>query len=253
MTDMDTFAALDLITEAKAGFLEGFLSQEELDDLLSAWHRTNVQSSVTTADGRFVSTPCLYRELAFARLATHPLIMEAVRRIIGDFRLVRLQLVATPPNASTPSKLESLEGFHVEHHAHSEVHPLLSRDTSAWVWVNFERLTLENGPLAVSVGSHHIDLHQRRLDPGKVLAATRFHVGSAGATAVFSGKTLHCATNNCSNVVRKGLALGFVPAQPLDVTKRRDVDLCHLSIDDYEALAGLIGRTDYLVPHSTAK
>ena len=249
---MDVAAALDLIAEAKAGFLEGFLSQEELNGLLEAWRRTTSLPSLTNADGRFVSDPRLYHELAFARLVTHPLIMEAVRRVIGEFRLVRLQLVATSPNASMPSTRESLEGFHVEHYLHSEVHPLLSRDTSAWVWVNFEMLTLENGPLAVSVGSHHIDLLRHRLDHAQVLAATQFHVGVAGATAVFSGKTLHCATNNCSHVVRKGLYVGFVPAQPQDVTKRGPLDLCHLSIGDYAAFAALVGRPDYLVPHSTA-
>ena len=250
---MDTAAALDVIGEAKAGFLEGFLAPEELDGLLEAWHRITSLPSLTNADGRFVSDPRLYRELAFARLATHPLIMEAVRRMIGDCRLVRLQLVATSPNASMPTTRESLKGFHVEHHLHSEVHPLLSRDTNAWVWVNFEMLTMENGPLAVSIGSHHVDLRKRRLDPAQVVAATQFHVGSAGATAVFSGKTLHCGTNNCSKVVRKGLYVGFVPAQPQDVTKRRELDVCHLAISDYEAFAALISRSDCLVPHSSAK
>ena len=107
---MDVAAALDLIAEAKAGFLEGFLSQEELNGLLEAWRRTTSLPSLTNADGRFVSDPRLYHELAFARLVTHPLIMEAVRRVIGEFRLVRLQLVATSPNASMPSTRESLEG-----------------------------------------------------------------------------------------------------------------------------------------------
>jgi phytanoyl-CoA dioxygenase PhyH len=250
---MDTAEALDVIAEAKAGFLEEFLLQQELDGLLEAWHRITSLPSLTNADGRFVSDPRLYSELAFARLATHPLIMEAVRRVIGDCRLVRLQLVATSPNASKPSTRESLKGFHVEHYAHSEVHQLLSRDTTAWVWVNFEILTMENGPLAVSIGSHHVDLRERRLDLAQVKAATQFHVGSAGATAVFSGKTLHCATNNCSKVVRKGLYVGFVPAQPQDVTKRGALDLCCLSIRDYEAFAALISRSDCLVPHSSAK
>src|SRR5438093_2928966 len=208
---MDTAAALDTIGEAKAGFLEGFLSPEELDGLLEAWHRITSLPSLTNADGRFVSDPRLYRELAFARLATHPLIMEAVRRMIGDCRLVRLQLVATSPNASMPTTRESLKGFHVEHHLHSEVHPLLSRDTNAWVWVNFEMLTMENGPLAVSIGSHHVDLRKRRLDPAQIVAATQFHVGSAGATAVFSGKTLHCGTNNCSKVVLRASTSGSFP------------------------------------------
>src|SRR5439155_21855236 len=129
----------------------------------------------------------------------------------------------------------------------------LSRDTNAWVWVTFEMLTMENGPLAVSIGSHHVDLRKRRLDPAQVVAATQFHVGSAGATAVYSGKTLHCGTNNCSKVVRKGLYVGFVPAQPQDVTKRRELAACHLAISDYEAFAALISRSDCLVPHSSAK
>jgi ectoine hydroxylase-related dioxygenase (phytanoyl-CoA dioxygenase family) len=242
-----------MIREDKAGFLERFLSREELDDLLEAWHRTASRPSLSNADGRFVSDPCLYRESAFARLATHPFIMEAVRRVIGQFRLVRLQLVATTPNADAPTKLDNLGGFHLEHYAHSNVHALVSRDTSAWAWVNFEKLTLENGPLAISLGSHHINLGERRLDSEQVLAATRFHVGEAGATAIFSGKTLHCATNNCSSVVRKGLALGFVPAEPQDVTKRGDLDVCHLSSRDYRAFSALINRSDYLVPHWNAE
>jgi ectoine hydroxylase-related dioxygenase (phytanoyl-CoA dioxygenase family) len=249
----DAAAALDSIREDKAGFLERFLSQEDLQNLLEAWHRIASQPSLSTADGRFVSDPCLYRESAFARLAAHPIIAEAVRRVIGEFRLVRLQLVATTPNAEMPSRLENLEGFHLEHYAHSDVHALISRDTSAWVWVNFEELMIENGPLAVSLGSHHIDLGQHRLDPQQVLAATRLHVGEAGATVIFSGKTLHCATNNCSSAVRKGLSIGFVPAEPQDVTKRGDLDVCHLSVSDYQAFAALIDRPNYLVPHLSAK
>lgn len=250
---MDAAAALEAIARAKAGFLEGFLSSDEVDTLLEAWHRTASRPSLTNGDGRFISDPCVYRERAFARLASHPLIAEAVQRVIGESRLVRMQLVATPPNATTPTRLETLEAFHLEHYAHSDVHALLSRDTTAWVFVNFEKLTLENGPLAVSVGSHHIDLGRNRLDPAQVLAATRFHTGSAGATAVFSGKTLHCATNNCSTVVRKGLVLGFVPADPQDVTKRGALDVCHLPLGDYEAFAALVGRPGFLVPHSDAK
>ena len=74
-----------------------------------------------------------------------------------------------------------------------------------------------------------------------MLQHTQRHVGPPGATAIFSGKTLHTATNNCGGRVRKGITIGYVPANARDATKRGPLDLCHQPPDVYEGFAALLG------------
>ena len=245
---MDFTPALAEIADQKAGFLTGLFTPSELDELLAAWNRVLALPDLRNEDG-FIVDPRIYSEAAFARVASHPIVEAAVRCVIGECRVVRMLLIATQPNATAPSRLDTLRGFHVEHPLHSDSHPLLSEDTSAWAWVNLGPMTVEDGPLALSLGSHHIDLRHRRLDPVQVLQRTRLHVGAAGATAIFSGKTLHSATNNCGGRVRKGINIGYVPAEPRDVTKRGSLDLCHQTPDVYERFAALLGPPKRLEPH----
>jgi hypothetical protein len=245
---MDFTAALAEIADQKAGFLAGLFTQIELDALISAWRRLVALPDLRNEDG-FIVDPRIYGEAAFAGVASHPVVEEAVRCVIGECRVVRMLLIATHPNATAPSRLDNLDGFHVEHPLHSDRHPLLSEDTSAWAWVNLEPMAVEDGPLALSLGSHHIDLRRQRLDPAQVLQRTRLHVGAGGATAIFSGKTLHTATNNCGGRVRKGISIGYVPAEPRDVTKRGSLDLCHQTRDVYERFAALLGRPERLERH----
>ena len=67
---------------------------------------------------------------------------------------------------------------------------------------------------AVAVGSHKFNIGYeffkkrpglRLVDLGNREKMTHLNIGPPGTTAVYSGKTWHSATTNCSQVMRKGL------------------------------------------------
>jgi ectoine hydroxylase-related dioxygenase (phytanoyl-CoA dioxygenase family) len=120
-----------------------------------------------------------------------------------------------------------------------------------------------NGPFALAVGTHklnlgdeffadHPDRRARMAEMGWD-DLTEFNVGPAGSTAVYSGKTWHAGTNNCSDAIRKGLNINFVPRHPLDTNRRNHFDVCAIDPAIYQRLAALIGEQGYLIAHETSQ
>lgn len=250
--------ALQKIETEKTGFLPPFLSRDELDELLAAWSKMAQLPDVQWENARFITDARLYQEPAFAKLATHPVVQEAARRVIGDFYLAGYAVVATPRNGSTPTTPQDIS-LHVDHCVYSDVAVPMARDTFVCVWINFEELQMENGPFALAAGTHHLNIgwehFENETDKFAAVRAmgwgkcVRFNTGAAGSTAVYSGKTWHAGTVNASDVIRKGLNINFVPKNPLDTLRRNHFDVCGLSRERFELLAGLIGAPDYLITH----
>ena len=255
-------AALTGVEREKAGILPPFLTRAELDDLLAAWHRifNDPDCKIDALNPRFIIHPKIFRQPEFARLATHPVVQEAVRRTIGDFQLANWAVVATPRNGDSITPFDQIP-FHIDHVVYSDTPVEDARDTFVCVWVNFEELRPENGPFAVAVGSHKFNIGYeffkkrpglRLVDLGNVEKLTHLNIGPPGTTAVYSGKTWHSATTNCSQVMRKGLNMNFVPRQPLDTLRRNPFDACSLNEADYAELVRLLGRADYVIPRKMA-
>jgi ectoine hydroxylase-related dioxygenase (phytanoyl-CoA dioxygenase family) len=246
--------ALDYIAREKAGFVPPFLSPGELTDLMAAWRRLFDDPTVKLENQRFIVDHKLYREAAFARLATHPVVQQIVRNTIGDFQLAGFSVIATPKNSEKPTTPQTTN-FHTDHCVYSDVPVCDARDTFVCVWVNFEDLAMENGPFALAVGTHKLNIGWEFFKSRPGLKVTdmgwdrvaQYNVGPAGSTAVYSGKTWHAGTNNCSNEVRKGLNMNFVPRHPLDTLKRNPFDLCALSEENYAELQRLIGIPGYII------
>ena len=250
----DVASALDSIETEKAGFLPPFLTGGDLAELNADWERLFNDPDVKVANRRFIVDHKMYQIASFARLATHPVIQEATRRVIGDFQLAGYAVVATPKNSETPTVLGEVP-FHVDHSVYSDIPVSQARDTFVCVWVNFEELAIENGPFALAIGTDkwNIGMDFLRERPGLTVnnigfdRYTAFNVGPAGTTAVYSGKTWHAATKNCSDKVRRGLNMNFVPRHPLDSNKRNSFDVCALEPARYAALNTLIGIDGYLI------
>lgn len=250
--------ALENIERDKAGILPTFLTSAELQALMTAWTELFHTPGVTLDNQRFIIDPRLYDVAAFARLTTHPIIQDAVRRVIGDFQLAGFSVVATPPNGTEPSTAQNVI-FHIDHGVYSDVPVREARDTFVCVWVNFEELAIENGPFVIAEGSHHFNMGYpettakfgRKVAPAGEIGwdhLARFNIGPAGMTAVYSGKTWHSATTNCSNKIRKGLNMNFVPSPARDSTKRNPFDICSLDPERYARLEETIGIPGYLIP-----
>lgn len=256
--DSQIESVLQQIERDKAGFLPPFLSREELDELLEAWHRVASLPDLRWEANRFITDPRLYDESAFARLATHPVVQEAARRTIGDFQLAGYAVVATPNNGSTPTTPQTAN-LHVDHCVYSDIPVPQARDTFVCIWVNFEKLAIENGPFALAIGTHRFNIGWEYFDdaPDKRAAinamgwdeCVSFNTGPAGSTAVYSGKTWHAGTTNASDVIRKGLNMNFVPKEPLDTNRRNHFDICGLSLEQHHRLTQLIGIPDYIIDH----
>jgi hypothetical protein len=250
--------AIQRVDEQKAGLLPPFLSRPELDDLLAAWWRLYNNPDIKLDNNRFIADHRLYQEPAFSALATHPVVQEVARRVIGDFKLASFSVVATPKNGDEPKPTEELT-IHVDHSVYSSVPVPKARDTFVCIWVNFEDLELENGPFCIFTGTHAWNIgwefFNSGLRPGLrprdllMHQLAEYNVGPAGSTAVYSGKTWHSGTVNCREELRKGLVINMVPAEPLDCSSQNFFDLCALPRDEYDALVALIGDPDYLMPH----
>ncbi len=246
--------ALAVIEREKSGFVPPYLTRAELDDLLAAWQRLFTDPSIKLENQRFIIDHKLYTEPAFAKLATHPVVQQIVRNTIGEFQLAGYSVVATPRNGDVVTTPETTP-FHTDHCVYSDVPVPQARDTFVCVWVNFEELKMENGPFALALGTHKFNIgwefFQQR--PGLKVEhmgwsrVAGYNVGPAGTTAVYSGKTWHSSTKNCSDQVRKGLNMNFVPRHPLDTLKRNAFDLCALSQDKYDRLTKMIAIPDYLI------
>ena len=251
--------ALDVIAREKSGFLPPYLTRAELDELLAAWNRLFHDPAVKLENNRFIVNHKLYEEPAFAKLATHPVVQQVVRNVIGEFQLAGYSVVATPKNADSVSTPETTN-FHTDHCVYSDVPVPQARDTFVCVWVNFEKLAMENGPFALALDTHKFNIgwefFQER--PGLKVEhmgwrnAAGYNVGPPGTTAVYSGKTWHSSTKNSSPDVRKGLNMNFVPRHPLDTCKRNSFDLCALSAERYARLEQLIGIPGYLIDRNPA-
>ncbi|MDX2225725.1 MAG: phytanoyl-CoA dioxygenase family protein [Verrucomicrobiae bacterium] len=255
-------SALDEISREKAGILPPFLSETELKELVEAWWAlyNDPEISIDRSNPRFIIDPKIYEVPAFARLTTHPVIQEAVRRTIGEFQLLSYAVVATPKNAEKPTPFDQCP-FHIDHVVYSDVPVETTRDTFVCVWMNFEEQKMENGPFTLAVGTHKwrmdMDFFRKRpglkiQDLGGVEKLTRPNTGPAGQTAVYSGLTWHAPTANCSDVIRKGLNMNFVPKHTLDTLKRMRIDLCGLSQERYDRLNRLIGIPGYIVDREPA-
>jgi hypothetical protein len=252
---------MDRIDKEKAGMLPPFLTRAELDDALAAWHRiwnNPTISPVPKPPGtpRFIVDNQVYREAAFARIATHPVVQEAARRVLGpEIMLIDYAVVATPPYAIEPSVFGKIP-FHIDHVVFSDVPVEDARDTMVCIWINFEELALENGPFCIAPGTDkwNIDWGFFKKRPGLTITdlgiqpLAQFATGPAGTTAVYSGKTWHSATNNCSKVVRKGINLNFLRKPPIDCHKRLPNDITFLPADEHAALEKLIGIPGYIEP-----
>lgn len=264
IADAPTFSpeiqkALDYIDTVKAGVLPPFLSRAELDALLADWQTLFDDPKIELSNNRFIADHALYRMPALARLVAHPVVLEAARRTIGPVKLASYSVVATPRNGDAPKPTEELT-IHVDHSVYSDTPVPKARDTFVCIWVNFEDQTIENGPFCIFPGTHAWNIgwefFNSGLRPGlrprdllmQHLAV--YNTGPAGSTAVYSGKTWHSGTVNCSDVVRKGVVINFVPAEPLDTVSQNFFDLCALPRPDYDKLVALLGQgPDFCMAH----
>ena len=261
MNDLKLQNALDNIEKEKAGFLPPFLDVGEIDELLAAWYRLYDAPDIPIDAARFIVDSRLYKEAAFARLATHPVVLETARRVIGDCQLASYSVVATPRNGDVPTTAQTVQ-FHVDHGVYSDVPVPQARDTFVCIWVNFEELAMENGPFALAVGTHALNIGWEHFAnaPDRTAAVAQmgwdkiagFNIGPAGTTAVYSGKTWHAGTVNASDRVRKGLNMNYVPRHALDTLRRNPFDVCALEKQEYDALNSLINIPDFLVPRGMA-
>ena len=250
-------AALDSIGVIKSGFIPPYLTAAELADLMTAWNHLFNDPTIEVANARFIVDHKLYLEPALARLATHPVVQDVVRRVIGDFQLAGMSIVATPPNAKEPTTIETVP-LHVDHCVYSDTPVNEARDTFVCVWVNFEELKMEHGPFCLGVGTDKFNIGWEffKARPNLKVKDMRwdnligFNIGPAGNTAVYSGKTWHAGTNNCSDKVRKGLNMNFVPRHPLDTLRRNPFDACALSKPNYDAFTKLLGIPGYVIDHN---
>jgi len=243
----------DRLEKEKSAILPPFLTRDELKELLDAWHRLYTDPSIKVANARFIVDPKLYQEPAFAKLARHPAVQDAARRTIGEFKLAGYSVVATPRNGDEPTTPEKIQ-FHIDHCVYSDTPVSQARDTFVCIWVNFEDVALENGPFVLARDTDKFNLGYEFFESRRGLTIQDmgwdrraiYNICPAGTTAVYSGKTWHAGTVNCSNQVRKGLNFNFVPARPLDTLKRNPFDACALSEEAYEDLTRLLGP-DYLI------
>jgi len=108
--------------------------------------------------------------------------------------------------------------------------------------------TFKKGPFVLARDTHKFNLGYEFFESRRGLTikdmgwACRalYNIGPAGTTAVYSGKTWHAGTVNCSDQVRKGLNVNFVPARPLATLKRNPFDACALYAEAYEPLSHLL-------------
>jgi len=225
---------------------------------MAAWMHVYETPGVGLDNQRFIVDHRLYDEPAFARLSTHTTVQEAVRNAIGEFQPAGYSIVATPTNGTEPTTAQNVP-FHIDHSVYSDVPVSEARDTFVCVWVNFEELAIENGLFVLAVGTHAFNMGYPEATAkfGKALGTAgefgwdglvRFNIGPTGTTAVYSGKTWHSASTNCSPKMRKGLNMNFVPKGSRDSTKRNPFDLCALSRERYTRVQSLIGVEDYLIP-----
>ncbi|MDK3159928.1 phytanoyl-CoA dioxygenase family protein [Kamptonema cortianum] len=257
-TTPDVLAALNEIEKEKSGKLPPFLSPDELATLVAAWHRiyNDPDCEIDPRNPRFIVHPKIYSAPEFIHLITHPVIQEAVRRCIGEFEFAGYSVVATPRNGDRPTPFERIP-FHIDHVYYSDVPPEDTRDTFCCVWMNFEEQAPENGPICLAHGTHKFriggDFFKKRpglrlQDLGGVEKVTMLNTGPAGTTAVYSGLTWHSPTTNCSEVIRKGLNMNFVPKNALDTRRRNRIDVSGLPKDQYDAFVRSVGVPGYVTP-----
>src|SRR5262249_49582480 len=125
-------SAIKDIETIKGGLIPPFLTRRELDDCLSAWHRLWDDPTVVRMPNpvtRFIVDNRMYREPAFAKVATHPVVQAAARATLGpDVMLINYAVVATPPYSKEPSKWGEIP-FHIDHCVFSDVPLPEARDT----------------------------------------------------------------------------------------------------------------------------
>lgn len=247
--------ALETVGREKAGILPPFLGAKLIDDGLAAWQRLydNPAMAWCQYPPRYLMGPDMYLEPAFAEIATHPVVLGAARRVLEvDISLASYHVVATPPNADEPSANDINVNFHVDHVIYSQVPVPDSPDNVfVCVWVNFHDMGLENGPLRLAVGTDKFNIGWEFFVDGRRphLSVYDMHwerllamnVGPAGTSGVYSGKTWHTASNNCSPVTRKGLQIMFTPLRPLTALTRPWFDIAGLDPDRHAALKSLVG------------
>jgi hypothetical protein len=259
-------AALESVQSEKAGILPPFLAPSMLQDCLASWDRLYENPRVAWCQDppRYLMGPEMYLEPAFAAVAAHPIILDAARRVLdADVCLASYHIVATPPNAERPLTEDEVNRLqHIDHIIYSQV-PVDQSPDNVFVcaWVNFHDMTPSNGPLCVAAGTDkfNVDWHFFKARPALKVAdmhwgrLARLNIGPAGTTAVYSGKTWHCATNNCSTVTRKGLQIMFTPVAPKTKITPPWFDSSGLSAGHYEQFKTLIAGRVPIPPRSTAQ
>ena len=116
--------ALETVSREKAGILPPFLPRETLQAGLAAWDHMYASSDVAWCQypPRYLMGPAMYLEPGFAEIATHPVLLDAARRVLdADISLASYHVVATPPNATEPSVNDVNVAFHVDHVIYSQV------------------------------------------------------------------------------------------------------------------------------------
>ncbi|MDX2225833.1 MAG: phytanoyl-CoA dioxygenase family protein [Verrucomicrobiae bacterium] len=244
--------ALGIIAREKAGILPPYASSALLGRCLEDWRKLYEDPEMGWGHypPRYLMGPDMYLSKAFAELATHPVTLAAARAVLGDCQLASYHLVATPPNST--EKADWDRGniiFHVDHVIYSDVPvPQSGANAFACVWVNFEEMTLENGPLCVAVGTDRWNLgpelfpspHQLTPDDLNFRRLSRFNMGPAGTAGVYSGKTWHAPTPNASTRIRRGLQIDFVPLRPEVTIKQAWFDIAGLEKTKYEQVVSLL-------------
>jgi len=251
--------ALTRIDQEKGGLIPPYLSREELDAALEAWHRIWNDPDIPVsppppAAARFTAHPAMYAEPAFARIASHPVVQAAARAVLGpEVMLINYALVTTPKNGeeiTPPGRYP----FHIDHCVFSDQPAETARDTMVCIWINFEDMGPEHGPFCIATGTDkwRLDYDFFKKRPGLnmnhlgIQNHADLNVGPAGSTAVYSGFTWHSPTNVVSERVRKGINLNFLRKPPLDCLRRLANDICNQTPEVHAKLDELIGIPGYI-------
>ena len=153
----------------------------------------------------------LSRGKIFAKLATHPVILEVSRKLLGD----KCRLSSLAANTVVPGM--SGQGPHLDYPYYRHLWPSVdgcmnlpvSHMLSLQIVTLLTDFTSENGSTAIVPGSH---INPRYPDNRKEFFKRAIQANAeAGDVLMFSGPIQHCAMPNKTNLIRSGILQHMVP------------------------------------------